>query len=44
VALCTQFQRHGHPVVLLAFEPRRTMNADIVIYEVEMGQQEVRFA
>lgn len=44
VALCTQFQRHGHPVVLLTFEPRRTMTADLPIHEVEIGVQEVRFA
>lgn len=44
VTFCTQLQRHGHPVVLLSFEPRRTMNADVAIYEVEMGTQEVRFA
>ncbi len=44
VALCTQFQRRGHPVVILTFEPRRTMNADVPIREVEMGVQEVRFA
>ena len=44
VALCTQFQRRGHPVVLLTFEPRRTMNAAVAIHEVEMGVQEVRFA
>ena len=44
VALCTQFQRRGHPVVMLTFEPRRTMAADVQIHEVEIGVQEVRFA
>lgn len=44
VAMCTQFQRRGHPVVILTIEPRRTMNADVTIHEVEMGVQEVRFA
>ncbi len=44
VTLATHLQRRGHPVVILSFEPRRTMDADVAIYEVEMGQQEVRFA
>lgn len=44
VAMCTQFQRRGHPVVMLTFEPRRTMTADVQIHEVEIGVQEVRFA
>ncbi|MGC8474436.1 MAG: DUF58 domain-containing protein, partial [Candidatus Dormibacteria bacterium] len=44
VNLCTEFQRRGHPVVILTLEPRRTMNARIPIHEVELGGQEVRFA
>ncbi len=44
VAAATQMQRHGHPVVMLTFEPRRTMDTRIPIYEVELGAQEVRFA
>jgi len=44
VAMCTEFQRRGHPVVILTLEPRRTMNVRITIHEVEMGAQEVRFA
>ena len=44
VAMCTEFRRHGHPVVILTFEPRRVMESSIPIHEVEMGMQEVRFA
>jgi uncharacterized protein (DUF58 family) len=44
VTYCTQVQRRGHPVVLLTFEPRRTMESDLLIHEVELGVQEVRFA
>ena len=44
VASCTQIQRRGHPVVMLTLEPRRTMDAQIPIHEVEIGLQEVRFA
>jgi uncharacterized protein (DUF58 family) len=44
VALCTHLQRRGHPVVILTFEPRRTMDTELQIHEVEMGVQEVRFA
>ena len=44
VAIAGQIQRRGHPVVMLTFEPRRTMDAPIAIHEVEIGLQEVRFA
>ena len=44
VAIASQIQRRGHPVVMLTFEPRRTMDAPITIHEVEVGLQEVRFA
>ncbi len=44
VARCSEFQRRGHPVVILTFEPRRTMQARIPIHEVDLGTQGVRFA
>jgi uncharacterized protein (DUF58 family) len=37
-------QRRGHPVVMLVFEPRRTMRAPFPVYEVEAAGAEVRLA
>ena len=37
-------QRRGHPVVLLVFEPRRTMRTPFPVYEVEAAGAEVRLA
>ncbi len=45
VALAAQLQTRGHPVVILTFEPRRTMGrSGITVHEVQFDMQEVRWA
>lgn len=44
VQTAMMLQRRGHPVVLLCFEPRRTMEGGVPVYEVDMGGPEVRLA
>jgi len=45
MATAAQVQRHGHPIVMLTFEPRRTTGrSGIVVREVQIEAQEVRWA
>ncbi len=45
VTTATQLQKRGHPVVILTFEPRRTMGTtSIAVREVQFEAQEVRWA
>jgi uncharacterized protein (DUF58 family) len=44
VRAATALERHGHPVVMLAFEPRHTMRTPFPVYEVDAAGSEVRLA
>lgn len=42
VEACSLLQRRGRPVVMLVFEPRRTMRAPFPVYEIDTVGAEVR--